>query len=206
MTTIALDVFLDHTCPFSYMAFRAVRQVAAAVPATVTWRPLPIAGGGASLAPAEAAMHAARQVAEWPEVEVLGAAHFGLSLRPPVWGMDAHAPAVAVHWLRRTRPEAETDFHAALFAAAFEGGRDLGDPLTLGDVARSVGAELSGLDECLASGTMHTALAADAAMAESHGATAVPAVLVGGSHLVLGAQPEAVLRMAVARVAEGMDG
>jgi predicted DsbA family dithiol-disulfide isomerase len=231
---ISIDVFLDHTCPFSYMAFSAVRRAMASTSATmpgamsVTWRPLPIAGGGMYLSPADAAMHAARQSAEWPQVQALAASRFGLTLRPPIWGMDAHAPAAAAHWVRQVQPDAETEFHQALFSAGFESERDLGDsavpadsgdagppannnhprsladignPVTLAAIARSIGVDPSGLEECLTTGAMQLALAADAAMAEAHGATAVPAILVGGSHLLLGAQPEAVLRMTVAQMA-----
>lgn len=227
---ISIDVFLDHTCPFSYMAFSAVRRAMAttSVPMAVTWRPLPIAGGGMYLSPADAAMHAARQSAEWPQVQALAASRFGLTLRPPIWGMDAHAPAAAAHWVRQVQPDAETEFHQALFTTGFESERDLGDPAapadsdgsaastdnnksrsmadigdpaTLAAIARSIGVDPSGLEEYLTTGAMQLALAADAAMAEAHGATAVPAILVGGSHLLLGAQPEAVLRMTVAQMA-----
>ncbi len=228
---ISIDVFLDHTSPFSYMTFSAVRRVmaAATTPAiAVTWRPLPIAGGGPYLSPAEAAMHAARQSAEWPQVQALAAARYALSLRPPLWGMDATAPAAAAHWVRRVSPDAEADFHQAVFTAAFEtepnSGHlpspesadsttspsspvhnpstpplDIGDPAVLMAIARSLGLDPSGLEECLTTGAMQPALAADAAFAEEHGVTAVPAILVAGSHLLLGAQPEAVLRTTIAQ-------
>lgn len=220
---MTLDVFIDHTCPFSYMAFSAVRRIV--LPAgsdaadgtrdwgtgvahrdsgtLVRWRMLPLAVGGPDATPAEAAMRAVRQAAAWPDVAALAEESYGLRLVEPDWGVDARPAALAAKWSEAHAADRVTAFHSTVFRGYFELGSDIADAAVLDDLARSAGiAALGSLAIWLADDAAAlAALAADAALAEANGITAVPAILVDGRHLLLGAQPEAVIRATLGELA-----
>ena len=197
--TISLEVFLDHTCPFSYMAYAAAMRVAEDRALAIRWRTLPIAGANGSLTPAEAAMHVLRRDADWPRIEALAATSFGLKLERPEWGADARQAASAAHWAERESPDQIAAIHGRLFRAHFEGGRDIGDPDVLAGLLRPFGLDTATLGPALASGAFDDDLEADARAAEAHGVTAVPAIVADG-YLLIGAHPSAVLDRTIEQV------
>jgi predicted DsbA family dithiol-disulfide isomerase len=87
--------------------------------------------------------------------------------------------ATAEH-VRRTQPEAFSALHRALFEAHFVDGRDLGDPDTVDDIVRAVGAE-PGRDDA--------AVVESIADARDAGVTGTPAFLFESGLLVPGVQP-----------------
>jgi len=78
---------------------------------------------------------------------------------------------------------------SALFAAYFQEGRDIGDRDTLADIADSAGLDAAVIRRLLASDADRDEIAARDAHARERGVTGVPTHIVGGQHVVPGAQP-----------------
>jgi predicted DsbA family dithiol-disulfide isomerase len=92
--------------------------------------------------------------------------------------------------------------HDRLMDAYWARGENLGDREVLRAHAEAVGLEGSEVEEVLDSGRYLDRVAASTAEALAIGATGVPAFLLDGRLLVLGAQPEEVFEQAFARLAE----
>lgn len=195
----ALELFFDHSCPYSYMAFTATRRLAVDRGLQVQWRPLPLAGRAAHLSPAEEAMHQLRHEADWPRIEALAASGYRLDLTRPIWGTDSRMAVLVAHWAIDRRPELAADVHAAVFRAYFELGLDISDPAVLAAATLQAGIEATGLPPVLDSADLDAVLAEDAALAADRGVATVPALVVG-DYLLVGAQPVAVLERALAQV------
>ena len=86
-----------------------------------------------------------------------------------------------------SRPGFEA-IHDALYRAYFVGGRNLGNPEVLLDVAQTVGLPSNEAREVLTKRTFKDAVAADWEKARRYGITAVPSFVVGGTKIV-GAHP-----------------
>jgi predicted DsbA family dithiol-disulfide isomerase len=190
--TLELQVFIDHTCPYSFMAFTAARQAARGRPLHLRWQPLPIAGAEAGLTAAERAMLVTRREADWPAVQAQAAARFGLRLERPPWGSDARGPAAAALWVADQAPPRAEAFHSRLYRAFFQEGRDIGDPDVLEALVAELGLDGTALRAALASDRLDSRLGEALATAEGRGVTVVPAMLIG-DYLLLGAQPAEVL-------------
>jgi len=197
--SISLELFLDHTCPFSYMAFSATGQVARDRGLCVRWRPIAITSAHPALSAADREMHTLHREADWPRIQTLAAVNFGLSLVRPLWGADARVAAAAAHWAAQQLAGAATEVHAALFRAYFGAHADIGDAAVLAELLRPLGVDTAPLADTLTSGVMDSELARDAAAAAAHGVTAVPA-LVAGTYILVGAQPLEVLERSLDRI------
>lgn len=194
-----VELYLDHGCPWSYMAFTALSRLAPEIGIRPTWRLLPIAGDR-SVAAADAGMHAARLAAEWPEIAASAAADFGLRLRQPIGPADGRPAAAAIHLLRGIAPDREPEAHAALFAARFEAGQDISDPACLSAL---LGAFAEGFGEAfaaLAPADLRAAPAEDTEQALQAGVRVVPTLVLNRRHVLLGAEPRDVLRLALANL------
>ena len=86
-----------------------------------------------------------------------------------------------------TQPGGEA-IHDALFKAYFVDGRNIGDPETLVEIAKSVGLPASKAREVLEKRTYKSAVDADWAKSHQYGITGVPTFVIGKSG-VAGAQP-----------------
>ena len=197
--TLPIELYLDHACPWSYMAFTALRELCLELGLAPAWRLLPI-GGSPDAAPAEARMHAARLAADWPEIAASAMADFGLRLRQPAWPGDGRLAAAALDRLRRTAPDRELDAHAAVFAARFESDLDIADPGCLSALlepfADGIADGIADLDRA----AVRAALAEDAERALRSGVRVVPTLVLDRRHLLLGAEPTEVLRLALAQL------
>ena len=78
---------------------------------------------------------------------------------------------------------------AALFAAYFVAGRDIGDRDVLADAAAGAGMDRAVVDRLLASDADADYVRARDAHARARGVTGVPTFVVGGRSAVIGAQP-----------------
>ena len=92
--------------------------------------------------------------------------------------------------------------HAALMDAYWARGEDLGDHDVLRRLAAAAGLETQEVDDVLASDRYLERVLASTQEAASIGVNGVPAFLLDGRLLVLGAQPEAVFERAFAQLAE----
>lgn len=91
--------------------------------------------------------------------------------------------------------------HARLMHAYWSEGADLGDDETLLDLVAEAGLNRAEAEAVIADGRYADRVAASTQEANRHGIHAIPAFVLGGRLLVLGAQPEDVFERAVAQVA-----
>lgn len=91
-------------------------------------------------------------------------------------------------------------YHARIMRALWEEGEDVSPARTLRRLAVEAGLDGDEVDEAIASGAYGDRVEASTRQAVEIGATAVPAFLLGGRLLVLGAQPEDVFQRALARI------
>jgi len=198
-----VEAFLDHVCPYSFMTFAALCELVRVDGVRLRCRMLPIAAS-AELDPAEAGMHALRRMSAWPQIQALGASSFGLVLAPPLPVLDGRPSAALSRWADRRDAVAGLRLHRLLFEACFGAGRDIADPNVLAAVATAAGFGQIDLARIVSSAATADGLRDDTRSAVRHGITAVPAI-VAGDHLLLGAQPVAVLRQGLGLVAAGTD-
>ena len=101
--------------------------------------------------------------------------------------LDAHR---LIHWagIEGRQPAVV----AALFAANFREGRDIGDPEVLADIADAVGMDAAVVAKLLASDADVEEIRARDAHSRQMGVTGVPCFIVNQRHAVPGAQPAAL--------------
>lgn len=116
---------------------------------------------------------------------------------------NTHRALAASAWAQEVEPARFAALHDALFRATFCESRDVGDPAVLREIARDAGLDPSRMDAALAAGAGEIALREAAADARRRRITAVPAFVIGGREIVVGAQPAAVLRQAIERAGAG---
>jgi predicted DsbA family dithiol-disulfide isomerase len=196
--TLELDLFLDPTCPYCYMAFEATTAVARRRGYRLRLRPLPIAGARRGEPAAETAMRAAHRDAEWPAIEALAADRYGLRLARPAAPALAGPAARAAVWAARATPGEDAAVFRALYEAHFRDGLDIGDPAALAKVLAPFGAPAD-LGAAIAVDEVSRELSGHRRAAEASGVTAVPSA-IGGGYLILGAQPEAVLERTLSAI------
>jgi len=196
-----VEAFIDHACPYSFMAFAALCELARADAVGLRWRMLPITEAG-HLDPAEAGMHALRQTTTWPQIQALAASSFGLRLAAPRPGIDGRPSAALALWADRRDAAAGLRMHRLLFEACFHTGQDIADPDVL--TALAIAAGLGPIDPpgLLSPAAVAASLREDSEVAARRGVTVVPAIMFG-DHLLLGAQPTAVLREGLGLVSIG---
>jgi predicted DsbA family dithiol-disulfide isomerase len=78
---------------------------------------------------------------------------------------------------------------AALMRAHFEQGRDIGDAPTLAEIAAEAGMDAAVVRRLIGSQADCETVAAMGNEARMMGITGVPSVVIGGAHVVVGAQP-----------------
>ena len=83
----------------------------------------------------------------------------------------------------------QDDVMAALMRAHFEQGRDIGDAPTLAEIAAEAGMDAAVVRHLIGSQADCETVAAMGNEARMMGITGVPSVVIGGAHVVVGAQP-----------------
>jgi predicted DsbA family dithiol-disulfide isomerase len=98
--------------------------------------------------------------------------------------------------------EAQRALMRRLFVAHFGEGRDVGDPAVLAELAGDVGMDAARVRAYLESDEGAREVRAEIVEAQRFGVSAVPTYLFEGRYVLEGAQPPAVFRQALERVAE----
>jgi predicted DsbA family dithiol-disulfide isomerase len=117
----------------------------------------------------------------WLQREAEGA---GLPLRWPKRLPDTRRALAAAEWARRQHPDVFPRLHAALFAAHFALGEDLGDPAVVDRHAAASSLDVAELHAALADGTAAAQLADARAMGRRHDVQGTPAWLLDGRLIV----------------------
>jgi predicted DsbA family dithiol-disulfide isomerase len=93
-------------------------------------------------------------------------------------------------------------FHDRLMDAAWDEGRDLGDHAALAELAREVGLPGDDVERVLAGDDYRERVEASTSEAQSIGINGIPAFLLDGRLLVLGAHPRETFERAFEQLAE----
>ena len=194
---IKLDILSDPICPWCYIGkthlFRTLSR-RPDHPFVLEWHPYQLnydmpAGGMDRRAYLEAKF-GGREGAAKAYAPVLNAAEaagltidFGAIARTPNT-LDAHR---LIHWAGLEAKQ--TPVVQALFEGYFERGQDLGDTTVLTAIGTACGLDEDMLERLFASDADREDIRARDAHARERGVTGVPTFVIGGQHVVTGAQP-----------------
>jgi predicted DsbA family dithiol-disulfide isomerase len=188
-------VFSDYTCPFCYVMEALLRARAAEGRIALTHRALELHPAPAPLPPPE----------PWPAALVELGREAGLDPGGPA-ARPRTAKAHELAYLAREAGVGDA-VHAAIFAAYWAEGRDIGRIDVLVDLAAAHGID-AGLARATLDVDRFTAhVARDRAAAEALGIPGAPAMIFGtgeGALLLLGAQPPADIDTAIHDVSENL--
>lgn len=127
----------------------------------------------------------------------------GLTFNPPAT-MPNTLHALQVTELARDRGLHEP-VHTRLMHAYWSEGADLGDDEVLLDLVAEADLDRADAEAVIAEGRYSDRVAASTREANRHGIHAIPAFVLGGRLLVLGAQPEDVFAQAVEQLGRSPD-
>ncbi|MDP3960919.1 MAG: DsbA family oxidoreductase [Pseudorhodobacter sp.] len=205
-----LDIFSDPVCPWCYIGKVHLDRALEAHPAhdfETHWQPFQLNpdlpregvdraayleakfGGKARAAQVYARVEEAAQAAGL-------VIDFAAMKRMPNT-LDAHR---LIHWAGLEGRQAA--MVAALFAAFFQNGRDIGDAATLTELAGAVGMDPAVVARLLASDADRAEIAARDTHARARGVGAVPTYVIANRHVLSGAQPVALWGQVIAELAE----
>jgi len=204
-----LDIFSDPVCPWCYIGKVLLDRALEAHPAhdfVIEWQPFQLNpdlpregvdrasyleakfGGKARAAQVYARIEEAAQAAGL-------VIDFAAMKRMPNT-LDAHR---LIHWAGLEGRQAA--MVAALFAAFFRDGRDIGDAATLVELAGAVGMDPAVVARLLASDADRAEIAARDTHARARGVGAVPTYVIANRHVLSGAQPVALWGQVIAELA-----
>lgn len=188
---VQVEIFSDFTCPFCYVTEAALRRAAAGSGAEVRHRAFELYPVPAPLPPDAGT--------EWEEALAALAAEAGVELRRPGYQSRTRKAHEAARFARERGVEAE--MRAAVFAAYFAEGRDVGRIDVLVELGEGLGLDRTELKVVLDIDRHTGAVLADEALAERSGVRSVPLLVVGSgpdAEVLVGAQSYAALRDAIA--------
>ncbi|MDP2737458.1 MAG: DsbA family oxidoreductase [Pseudorhodobacter sp.] len=204
-----LDIFSDPVCPWCYIGKVLLDRALEAHPAhdfAIEWQPFQLNpdlpregvdratyleakfGGKARAAQVYARIEEAAQAAGL-------VIDFAAMKRMPNT-LDAHR---LIHWAGLEGRQAA--MVAALFAAFFRDGRDIGDTATLAELAGAVGMDPGVVARLLTSDADRAEIAARDTHARARGVGAVPTYVIANRHVLSGAQPVALWGQVIAELA-----
>ena len=191
MPAVPVVVFSDFACPFSYVTETALRRLAEEVELEIDYRAFPLFPAPEPL-PLDAGM-------EWAEALRPLAGEAGVELRRPGYQSrtgKAHEAARLAEEKGLGGP-----MRAALFAAYFDGGLDIGRIDVLVDVGERVGLDRTELKVVLDIDRFTGEVERDRAVALRSGVRETPTLVVGAgasARALVGAQSYTALRDVVA--------
>ncbi|HWK89151.1 MAG TPA: DsbA family protein [Longimicrobium sp.] len=199
MAAVAVVVFSDFTCPFSYVTEAALRRMEDAGEIRITHVPF-------ELYPAPAPLPAGVEGGWEPALRPL-AEELGIALRVPgVIGRTRKAHEAAAFAEQRGVGRAMRE---ALFAAYFAEGRDVGRIDVVVEAGRAVGLDPTELKVVLDVDAMTAGVAGAQDAARRAGVESVPTLLAGtggGARVIVGARPLAEWRAEILGMAEQRKG
>ena len=184
---LGIIAYSDYVCPWCYIGLARVERLRREFAVAVDWRPFELhpetPRTGARLDGRLGGEARARAFRD--HIGQLAAAS-GLTLRIPAVIANSHLALEAAEFAREHGGfEA---YHAALFRAYFEQGRDIGDAETLCEVAREAGVDDQGLRQALSDEQYAVAVDAITASAREDEVVSTPTFIFSGGFRLVGAQ------------------
>jgi predicted DsbA family dithiol-disulfide isomerase len=202
-----LQVFIDVICPWCYVGKRRMERALAMLgPAPrvrVSWHPFEL-NPDMPKQGIERRIYRMRKFGSWErslrldaELTQLGAQE-GIGFR---YDLIARTPntfnAHRLIWLARDRDGGQDALVEGVLRAYFTQGRDIGDPIVLAEIARDAGIDASEAAGFLEGEQGAMEIAREEEAARRAGLSGVPAFLLDGAPLAVGAQPPQALAAAL---------
>lgn len=192
-----ITVYSDYVCPYCYMGYASLQQVAAEQPLDIEWRAYELRAGSEEPPPA----YKARIEEHWPQTRRM-AEEYGLDLRALRFGIDSRPAHQAYKIVQGLAPEQAAAFHEALFAGHWSGDYKISQHDDLVAIAESVGVDGAALRERLQAEVGWEEVRAETELAQQQGVSGVPAFIFDNQYLVSGTRPPDQLRAIIERVRE----
>lgn len=190
MTPVRIPIYFDYASSLSYIAKRVTAQLDGRLDVEWLWK----------------GVHIARRHAGWKNGEMIGddargkivrvSRETGVPLRIPATWLDSRAALEGAEFARDRGHFAA--YHDAVFAAAFEDGRDIGDRQVLRELAERAGLPAAEFDAALDSGALADRVVQTEREATRFGVVGYPTFLLGEFPLI-GIQPAETMRLLIQR-------
>lgn len=204
MTAFRIVAYSDYVCPWCYIGFRRIEQLAREFTIDVEWRPFELhpetPRTGAHL---QGRLGNERRIRAYTENILTIARESDIAMRMPVVVSNSHRALEAAEFARE-RGQFDA-MHAALFAAYFERGADIGDVEVLSGVAREAGIDDQRLRQALADETYAAAVDASTATARANEILSTPTFIFPGGFRLIGGQEYAVFASITRRLIDRIE-
>ena len=210
---VTVDVISDVVCPWCFVGMKRLERaiaMAEGVEVELRWRPYQLD----PTIPKEGLPRRDYMLAKFGSEDKLRAIHDQIvaigeaeGIRFHFEAMEKAANTLDAHRLIRwagspQSPQgAQTQAVRRLFEMNFEEGRDISDPVVLGEVAEEIGMDAALVGALLASNSDAESVQAEIATAAQMGVRGVPCFLLEGKYAVMGAQDAEVIADALKQVA-----
>ena len=194
---VALDILSDPICPWCAIGHAHLSRALEASPEhpfALAWHPFMLNPD----MPREGMDRRAYLEAKFGGREAAAAVYARIDEAARAAGLDLDLGAIArtpstldahrlIHWAGIEKRQ--TPIATRLFAAYFREGRDIGERAVLVGIAEGAGMDGTMVERLLASEADEEEVRARDAHARGRGVSGVPTFVVGGRHVVVGAQP-----------------
>lgn len=201
-----IECFFDCSSPWTWLAYRNLRKLAAELGETVDWKPVLVGGIFNAVnpsvyefrekgVPAKQA-YLRKDLQDW-------ARHEGVKIGfpPSVFPVNSVKAMRACCWLKQQGPVQALlePFAEGVFAAYWSDDRDISQEAVLADIAAAQGLDAAALMAAIATPEVKAQLKANTDEAIARGAFGSPTIFVGGDDMYFGNDRLVLVREAVLR-------
>jgi len=190
MSQVLVPIYYDYASSLCYVAKKVMEQLDGQLEITLVWKGVQIS----------------RRHQGWKNGEMIGdeargkifrvAQETGVKLRVPERWLDS---AYALEGAEFARQQGKfTEYHAIVFAAAFEEGKDISDLPTLLSLAEGIGLPVAEFEHTLKTGALTERIKENETEAATFGIVGYPTFMLGAFPLI-GIQPAETMRLLIQR-------
>lgn len=193
MANVIIPIYYDYASSLCYVAKKVMEQLAGQLEVELLWKGVQIS----------------RRHPGWKNGEMIGdeargkifrvARETGVTVRVPARWLDSASALEGAEFARKQGKFPA--YHDAVFAAAFEEGRDIGDLSLVLSLAERIGLSTATLEQALRAGTFTERIKETEAEATTFGVVGYPTFLLGAFPLI-GIQPAETMRLLIQRYIE----
>ena len=193
MANVKIPLYYDYASSLSYVAKRVMQQLEGQLEIDLLWKGVQIA----------------RRHKGWKNGEMIGdevkgkivriSRDTGVPLRIPAKWLDSSYALQGAEFAKDHNLFPE--YHEAVFAAAFEKSKDIGELTTLLGIAEQVGLSGTALESALQSGNLNKRVDDTEQQAATFGVVGYPTFMLGEFSLI-GIQPAETMRLLIQRYVE----